>query len=211
MPRCSVCNNRFGASQLNGNLVCRSCVDNQKKKDEAKLKENVDILAAGRGKPQYQRIYDAFVRTYPDAVITGLSCFANPFRILVYLDDDPMYYATFDPLRSSVQLQAYVDDNASTSNSVPTTTSVEPNRCQVLAVTASSVSLALFLYSFLSGTHLLASMFFGMSAIVALICSSFGKGGAAVVAGVLMVLTGMCSDITLIIPSILVIYGSTKY
>lgn len=212
MPRCSVCNNRYDLSHLDENRVCRACADNQKKKFEGQLKENIDALSDGRGKPQYQRIYDAFIRTYPDAVITGVACYADPVRILVYLDGQPMYYATFDPLRSAAKLESYDDAPASSQPSdAPASKSVESDRCQTLAVTASAFSLLFALMFIAVSNHPTAALFFGFASIVSLIGSAFGKGSVAIFAGMMMVLAGMLSDLTLVIPGLIIIYGSTKY
>lgn len=71
--------------------------------------DNLLTLRAGRGSPVIQRIFDAFIRRYPDALITGVSIKDGGKKLLFYLDGKPSYYTTFNPLTNDVDLVKYSD------------------------------------------------------------------------------------------------------
>ncbi len=80
-------------------------------------KENYELCHAGKAPPPTQRIYDAFVRQYPDALITGISIKDDGKRLLLYLDGKPAYYASFDPLINGVGLEKCSSDAESSPSS----------------------------------------------------------------------------------------------
>lgn len=85
--------------------LCVKCDAEKEARENAEFyAENYHVCKAGKAKPAVQRIYDAFVRQYPDALITGIGVQNGGERLLVYLDGTPSYTVTFDPLTNGVTL-----------------------------------------------------------------------------------------------------------
>lgn len=212
MPKCSVCQHRYKANQINKEGLCPSCASDREEKIAQKLKDNLDALCGGRGKEQYQKIFDAFVRTYPEALITGVGCNSEHQHLLMYLDGKPMYYATFDPLRNSVSLEPYEVADA---NPAPAPkkeySAILADRAHTLAGLMSFFSIIFAMIVFLSSCSPASSLFFGFFSLVSAIGCLTDSGNTVVSAGVLMALCGMLGDSSFILPAVLVIYGGMKF
>lgn len=93
---------------LNDECLCRKCAVRMQR--NAKMRtQNLNICQGGTAKPNVQRIYDAFVAKYPDALLTGISVQDDGERLLLYLDNKPMYYAAIDPLTNAISLSSYAE------------------------------------------------------------------------------------------------------
>lgn len=210
MPKCISCNIRYKSSQLDANHFCRSCLSEKEKKSERLLKDNLATLCEGRGKDEFQRIFDAFVRTYPEALITGVGCNSECHHLLVYLDEKPMYFATFDPLKNSVILEAY-DAPAVTPAPKKNYGAIVSERANTLACAVSLFSFIGSLILFFSPGFTITAVAYGLFSLIALFASARNKGDTSVIGGVLMVIVGMLSDPLLIIPGLLIIYGGMRF
>lgn len=173
-------------------------------------KENYDLCLKGNAAPPVQRIFDAFIRKYPDAQITGISVQDNGQRLLVYLDGNPAYYATYNPLTNFADLEVYISFTTEKSAPVKNLASISAERGNTLSCVVSLLSLIYGFIVFMTRMDL-SSIIFGCSALIALIASACDKGGIAIVVGVLMVFSGLLGSYDLVVPGLLVIYGGTKF
>lgn len=173
-------------------------------------KENYDLFLKGNAAPPVQRIFDAFIRKYPDAQITGISVQDNGQRLLVYLDGNPAYYATYNPLTNFADLEVYIPVATEKSAPVKNLASISAERGNTLSCVVSLLSLIYGLIVFMTRMDL-SSIIFGCSALIALIASACDKGGIAIVFGALMVFSGLLGSYDLVVPGLLVIYGGTKF
>lgn len=110
MPKCARCGARVWAMELDDAGLCARCIENEKDADQKRAlirKQNYQHFLAHEVEHKSQRIFDAFIKKYPDALITGISVQDSGSKLLIYLDGNPMYYATFNPLTNDVDLVKY--------------------------------------------------------------------------------------------------------
>lgn len=193
--------------------LCYDCQQKQiNEKQNDVMKNNLVSLQEGRAKAEFQRIYDAFVRAYPDALLTAVGCNSSYHHIVVYLEDKPMYYVTFDPLRNSVNLEPYDTPSAATAQAQKQEYSeLLADRANTLACAVSLFSIIGALVLFVFSTSPSVCLFFGVCSIISLIGSIRQKGSTAIIAGILMALCGLVGDSVLILPGLLVIYGGMRF
>lgn len=124
MPRCKRCGTRISRAESNYDGYCKPCrksAASQKKAEaQALLERNHTALKEHRGRPALQRIYDSFVEQYPNALITGIAVPEMDKKLLIYLDGEPAYYATFDPLDNAAKLSKYVPVTPDPAKTSPT-------------------------------------------------------------------------------------------
>lgn len=212
MPKCTSCNIRYKSSQLDSNGFCRACLSDIDKT----LENNLKTLRDGRGEDELQRIFDAFVRSYPDALITGVGCNSERHHLLVYLDDAPMYLATFDPLRSSVNLEPYNTPAAAPAPVYPSPSAGDhyadliADRGHTLSSAVAVLSVG-FAFAALLSNYTIASMCFGGFSFLSLLGCLFKSGNFVILCGVLMAFAGLLGDSAFILPALLMIYGGMKF
>lgn len=110
MSKCARCGARVWAMELDDAGLCARCIENEKDADQKReliRKQNYQHFLAHEVEHKSQRIFDAFIKKYPDALITGISVQDGGSKLLIYLDGNPMYYATFNPLTNDVDLVKY--------------------------------------------------------------------------------------------------------
>lgn len=112
MPECVKCGKKVLGMDLDRNGVCRQCIDARADKGSAVRTENLEVCRRRCAKPNIQRIFDGFTAKYPDALLTGISVQEGGDKLLIYLDEKPMYYATFNPLTNSVDLVSHQEVQA---------------------------------------------------------------------------------------------------
>lgn len=105
---CERCNARVPVQELDAFGFCDRCA-HQASRNAATRSNNLTTCQGGTAKPNVQRIYDAFVAKYPDALLTGISVQDDGERLLLYLDNKPMYYAAIDPLTNAISLSSYAE------------------------------------------------------------------------------------------------------
>lgn len=109
MPKCRDCGRSRWARQLDGMGRCDDCSAKARKKRQAARnmeirRKNYTACRNGTAAPEYQRIYDAFIAEYPDALIDNISVHPGENRIVVYLQGDVAYDVTFNPLLNTVDV-----------------------------------------------------------------------------------------------------------
>lgn len=114
MAKCVRCGKRMPPFRLTSDGLCESCAkaaaeESRKKRLQNIRAENYQHFLAHETDHKSQRIFDAFIKKYPDALITGVSVKDDGKKLLFYLDGNPMYYATFNPLTNDVDLVKYAD------------------------------------------------------------------------------------------------------
>lgn len=119
MPKCIMCKSRYKSSQLDMNNVCRACNSEMQMKAERQRKVNLSVLKEGRAKPAAQRVFDAFVKDYPDAFLTGIGVYDEGEKLRIYLDGMPKYDATLDLLTGKVKLVPYIAPDITPSTPSP--------------------------------------------------------------------------------------------
>lgn len=105
---CERCNARVPVQELDAFGLCDRCA-HQASRNAATRSNNLTTCQGGTAKPNVQRIYDAFVAKYPDALLTGISVKDDGEQLLLYLDNKPMYYAAIDPLTNAIGLTSYAE------------------------------------------------------------------------------------------------------
>lgn len=111
MPYCKGCGKKEWPIFLTKSGYCQRCYDDLYASQS--LSTCKQSFADRRMPENLQRIYDAFCKQYPDALVTGIVKYSDAC-LLIYLDGKPAYYATFDPLTATAKLRAYVTPSAST-------------------------------------------------------------------------------------------------
>lgn len=158
------------------------CYDCRKKREKEQRKEilltNLARLKDGKDVPSIQRIYDAFIKEYPDALITGIGVYGGKEKILIYLDGNPRYDATLNVLTGKADLVPY-----STSSSTTTTVKSEKSYGGAIAFSVISLLYGLFLllFSYIGG---LVSI---IASLVAL-CGCLSKSKTAIIFGAVFLL-----------------------
>lgn len=90
--------------------MCDKCTDIKDKEishaNQVRYR-NYQTLLSREGRPGNQKIFDAFVAQYPNAMITGVGIVERERKLLFHLDGKPAYYATLNPLTGAADIVSY--------------------------------------------------------------------------------------------------------
>ena len=111
MPYCKGCGKKEWPIFLTESGYCQDCSD--ARYSNQGLYDCKKTFVERRAPANLQRIYDAFRKEYPDALVTGVLQHSDDC-IIIYLDGKPAYYATFDPLTAKAKLRSYGTPSTST-------------------------------------------------------------------------------------------------
>lgn len=112
MPNCSRCGKimwNYTPSQLSAGL-CAKCFDVREKEKihSSQIRAvNYQRFLSRDARPGNQKIFDAFVAQYPNAMITGVGIVEQERKLLFHLDGKPAYYATLNPLTGAADIVSY--------------------------------------------------------------------------------------------------------
>jgi hypothetical protein len=175
---------------------CRKNVAAEKKiaDDKAFYARNLAKLRANNGRPGNQRIFDAFVSKYPDALITGVQVIGTNEKLLVHLDGKPAYYVTFNPLLNSVDLVKYSD-----ALKAEEAAKIAERESQAQAERSKNAGCAVWLAVFGIIYGLVCMIASYLAGFVGMICSAIVLAGGASKSKGTVIFGGVCAFIAAII------------
>ena len=156
---------------------CRRAIEKEKneKRNEEIRANNYHACLNGTARPGVMRIYRAFVSKYPDALITGIGVLGDDKKLLVYLDGEPAYYVTFNPLTNSVDLVKYgVVSTSSIRDAAPQNKSYDLATCWSVLALLYGIFLLLFSY---------IGAFAGIISSLIALCGCISKTKTAIILG----------------------------